>query len=542
MGICIAKPLGENVMHNRGRTHTDAPTTSRTGGVSSALIHYMSTLPRLFFYMRDESKQEDGSNMGVHFLCSMSTSRQKNRRSGGTENHTDSQIHLNFRAVETANRMFFEKSLDITDLENIKNAIDKKGVISWNQFFKALEETSNRRAVKFEFIPSVSDDEPNKVKLRVDLDFKTHGVHTLNITLREVREENDKAISDAFIKPLYQFYSMHSERKSQDQKLIELEKELQSLKDRARQLQTGSKISSAQKDSTPRHELSHPRETMTRKKSMVFKGEEIDLMNFAGDHVLTFLKEIKKRMVQIGGTPDFQHLIFSRYHFLCFAQHSLTHPTALSDNDLESFNQVLNTISFDSLFKARLDEVGIRKELQADEQILKWLKRKFAVKDEEQRNMTSLEDENRNANSEIFKERLGTTDSSKTEKTRLAILEMFDRLDEWNFDVFTLDELTEGHTLFITGYTIFLRYDLINKFNIDEDVLINFLLEIESGYHSNPYHNAMHAADVTQVLHFIITKGGLMRYMTDEDVFATIFAALVHDLDHPGMKCLALSQ
>lgn len=202
---------------------------------------------------------------------------------------------------------------------------------------------------------------------------------------------------------------------------------------------------------------------------------------------------------------------------------------------------MLNTISFDALFSARLNEVSIRKELQtADEQILKWLKRKFAVKDEDSRDITSVDNTTeRDASSEVFKERLDTTESGNTdEKTRRSILEMFDRLDEWNFDVFTLDKLTEGHTLFITGYTLFLRYDLINKFNIDEKVLINFLQEVEAGYHPNPYHNAMHAADVTQVMHYIITKGGLMRFMTDEDVFAAIFACLVHDLDHPGTVLL----
>lgn len=109
-------------------------------------------------------------------------------------------------------------------------------------------------------------------------------------------------------------------------------------------------------------------------------------------------------------------------------------------------------------------------------------------------------------------------------------------MDEWNFDVFTLQELTGGQTLFVTAYTLFVKYGLLNEFNIDELVLINFLREIESGYHHNSYHNAMHAADVLQVLHFIISKGGLSNYMSKEDIFAALLSAIIHDYDHPGLN------
>eukprot|EP00761_Pharyngomonas_kirbyi_P006610 gb/GECH01006618.1/.p1 GENE.gb/GECH01006618.1/~~gb/GECH01006618.1/.p1 ORF type:complete len:585 (+),score=113.97 gb/GECH01006618.1/:1-1755(+) len=121
-------------------------------------------------------------------------------------------------------------------------------------------------------------------------------------------------------------------------------------------------------------------------------------------------------------------------------------------------------------------------------------------------------------------------------KTTEAIVQMFDHVDEWNFDLFTLDSLTEGGSLFVTGYTLFVKYGLLDKFSIDEETLIAFLREIQGGYHPNPYHNSMHAADVTQVLHYIIFKGGLIDYMTDEDVLAALIAAMVHDYDHPGLN------
>jgi len=48
--------------------------------------------------------------------------------------------------------------------------------------------------------------------------------------------------------------------------------------------------------------------------------------------------------------------------------------------------------------------------------------------------------------------------------------------------------------LFVVGYHLFQRYDLISKFKINESKLQNFLQSIEQGYgvHGNPYHNSIH--------------------------------------------------
>ena len=43
----------------------------------------------------------------------------------------------------------------------------------------------------------------------------------------------------------------------------------------------------------------------------------------------------------------------------------------------------------------------------------------------------------------------------------------------------------------------------------------NFIFQIEQGYlkNKNPYHNNMHAADVTQTVHFMLYQLGLMVRM-----------------------------
>ncbi len=103
-------------------------------------------------------------------------------------------------------------------------------------------------------------------------------------------------------------------------------------------------------------------------------------------------------------------------------------------------------------------------------------------------------------------------------------------------DVFAIDEYTNGHDLFVTAYTLMVKYDFVNKFNIPEQVLINFLKEVESGYHPNPYHNSMHAADVLQVVHYTIAKGGASEFLKDEEIFSVLLSAIIHDYDHPGLN------
>lgn len=42
--------------------------------------------------------------------------------------------------------------------------------------------------------------------------------------------------------------------------------------------------------------------------------------------------------------------------------------------------------------------------------------------------------------------------------------------------------------------------------------LISFVDSLEAGYskHKNPYHNLMHAADVTQTIHYLLLKTGMV--------------------------------
>lgn len=107
----------------------------------------------------------------------------------------------------------------------------------------------------------------------------------------------------------------------------------------------------------------------------------------------------------------------------------------------------------------------------------------------------------------------------------------------WNFDIFSLDLLTCGRPLLHIALNIFRQYDLINMFNLDIMKVFQVFSLIEDGYHStNPYHNAVHAADVTQAMHCYLQEKELQGSIPPFEIMTSLLAAMTHDLDHPGVN------
>lgn len=77
---------------------------------------------------------------------------------------------------------------------------------------------------------------------------------------------------------------------------------------------------------------------------------------------------------------------------------------------------------------------------------------------------------------------------------------------------------------------------MIHKFKVPSATLEVFLNKIEEGYcrFRNPYHNNLHAADVAQTVHHVLYHTGLMHWLSDLEIFATLLAALIHDYEHTG--------
>ena len=80
------------------------------------------------------------------------------------------------------------------------------------------------------------------------------------------------------------------------------------------------------------------------------------------------------------------------------------------------------------------------------------------------------------------------------------------------------------------------QYGCCTKYKIPPSMLETLLGHLEVGYHKNgnPYHNNLHATDVLQTTHWLISQTGVKDWLTDIEIFALLFSAIIHDYDHSG--------
>ncbi|XP_068603903.1 high affinity 3',5'-cyclic-AMP phosphodiesterase 7A [Brachionichthys hirsutus] len=114
---------------------------------------------------------------------------------------------------------------------------------------------------------------------------------------------------------------------------------------------------------------------------------------------------------------------------------------------------------------------------------------------------------------------------------------MLEKVGNWNFDIFLFDRLTNGNSLITLTLHLLNQYGLVELFQLDMVKLWRFLVVIQEDYHSdNPYHNAVHAADVTQAMYCYMQEPKLAKSLTSRDILLGLLAAATHDLDHPGVN------
>ncbi|MBN3286230.1 PDE7A phosphodiesterase, partial [Polyodon spathula] len=114
---------------------------------------------------------------------------------------------------------------------------------------------------------------------------------------------------------------------------------------------------------------------------------------------------------------------------------------------------------------------------------------------------------------------------------------MLEKVGSWNFDIFLFDRLTNGNSLVSLTFHLFKLYGLTEIFHLDMVKLRSFLVMVQEDYRSrNPYHNAVHAADVTQAMHCYLKEPKLAKSLTPWDILLALLAATTHDLDHPGVN------
>ena len=117
-----------------------------------------------------------------------------------------------------------------------------------------------------------------------------------------------------------------------------------------------------------------------------------------------------------------------------------------------------------------------------------------------------------------------------------AINKALEGVDQWEWEIFPLVEASQGHPLQVLGLHILQKWDLPQKLKIDEQKLCMWLAYIESQYVDTPYHNQIHAADVTQTVHAVLASGGFRAFLSDLQVLALLLTAMMHDVGHDGFN------
>ena len=88
----------------------------------------------------------------------------------------------------------------------------------------------------------------------------------------------------------------------------------------------------------------------------------------------------------------------------------------------------------------------------------------------------------------------------------------------------------------MSGYHLLNQYGCCHKYKIPPSLLETLLGHLEVGYHrnGNPYHNNLHATDVLQTTHWLISQTGVKDRLSDLEIFALLFSAIIHDYQHTG--------
>ncbi|KAG7276129.1 hypothetical protein CRUP_011805 [Coryphaenoides rupestris] len=112
----------------------------------------------------------------------------------------------------------------------------------------------------------------------------------------------------------------------------------------------------------------------------------------------------------------------------------------------------------------------------------------------------------------------------KTEMEDQLANEM-EEVNKWGLNVFKITEFSGNRPLTVTMHSIFQERDLLKTFKIPLDTFVTYLMTLEDHYHGDvAYHNNIHAADVTQSAHVLLSTPALEAVFTDLEILAAIFA------------------
>mmetsp|Transcript_66157 Transcript_66157/g.138188 ORF Transcript_66157/g.138188 Transcript_66157/m.138188 type:complete len:580 (-) Transcript_66157:102-1841(-) len=133
--------------------------------------------------------------------------------------------------------------------------------------------------------------------------------------------------------------------------------------------------------------------------------------------------------------------------------------------------------------------------------------------------------------------------SLSKEYPSLEVLEgvLGEEFQSWGIDVFELSMLTKGRELQFVGWEALRQGDFFAEFDLSTSKAHKFLQRVEAAYADAevvPYHNARHAADVTQSVHALLRNLGFGGFFDSTAAFSLVLSAIVHDMGHDGRNNL----
>ncbi|XP_067142319.1 cGMP-inhibited 3',5'-cyclic phosphodiesterase 3A-like [Centruroides vittatus] len=160
-------------------------------------------------------------------------------------------------------------------------------------------------------------------------------------------------------------------------------------------------------------------------------------------------------------------------------------------------------------------------------------------------------------------------DLEKYNLEKLVCDPLLNRIHEWDYPIFDLQQEAGDRILSQMCYRVFLEVGLFEAFKIPVQEFINYFFALENGYREKPYHNRMHAADVLHGVYYLTSQPvpGLTQIPSESsdsplhksantacrqgftiddsygimganfpalELMALYAAASMHDYDHPG--------
>lgn len=103
-------------------------------------------------------------------------------------------------------------------------------------------------------------------------------------------------------------------------------------------------------------------------------------------------------------------------------------------------------------------------------------------------------------------------------------------LRDWDINTFKIENPFEW------VYSMLKDFDLIQRFQVDHNVLYNFTARIKekSNHWNNPFHNFYHCFNVMHGVYMMLTNTPAGSYFDDLQIYSLLIAALCHDVDHRG--------